>query len=487
MPAAKKKSRRNQGGKQCGYIWFGIISLCLIFPLLCKIPVPYFNASNGSNIITKALSDQERKQYCRSVFSELDVNGLPRKQYSVVFDIGSTGSRAHGFRLNRRPNCSSTVSCLEAEHELFVENDNPLSEIVDPIQCVKSLDPLYDAVLDYIPKELHSCTQVQFMATAGLRKLGKEKADRILSTVEHHFTQRGNLWLRGSQYCRILEGSEEGPLAWITVNFLLGNFVHFNDASAAILDLGGGSAQIVFEPPPNLYVHVPSAFRFERQLDRRKVNAYQHSYNLGLHEGVRLLLHEVSERSSTFHTSTNYQRLFLKDHFPCFPSGYMDRTSGVRNVEKGGKAAANFSACVDLFDTVLLHPPGTKCTSGSCGIADTYQPSLESFTGPFYAYSFIHELFSPSLPPDSNVMTPRKMAEIGESVCNSLTLEQANRGERRGASLIPAFDCLYFSFVYALLTKGYGIPDTRELHIAKKLHGFETAWALGSGLVALDE
>ena len=41
------------------------------------------------------------------------------------------------------------------------------------------------------------------------------------------------------------------------------------------------------------------------------------------------------------------------------------------------------------------------------------------------------------------------------------------------------FACMDLSYIYALLTEGYGLPREKELHLYKKIHGHEASWALG--------
>lgn len=56
---------------------------------------------------------------------------------------------------------------------------------------------------------------------------------------------------KASKGVEIMDGKEEGVYAWITVNYLLnriGNSEGESRETAAVMDLGGGSTQIVFEP-----------------------------------------------------------------------------------------------------------------------------------------------------------------------------------------------------------------------------------------------
>lgn len=460
-----------------------------------------------------ATDEAQRLEDCRKLLQTPSTEtGTPRSVYSVVFDIGSTGSRVHVFRLNRKdPLCADGIACLDVESELFLEDHDPISMVMQVEEATLSLDRLYDAAVNYVPADQRACTTIQFMATAGLRKVGVAKANAILSEIYQHFkTDKNNFWLRREEDCRILEGWEEGSLAWVTVNALLGRFKESAEPTAAIVDLGGGSTQIVFEPPSEIFKMMGKDFQLDLFIGARHVQAYHHSYNLGLHEAIHTLLAQVAEGGEGVpalnldkdqemeENPINDAFPALETHFPCFAGGFVDSEYQVRQTKEIG--GADFSLCVEVIDNLLLHPSqGTSCPEGStCGIGSTFQPSIKEFTGPFYAFSFIYDLMAPYLNSSTGAtdiqetITPMKIKEVGEEICQNMTLtslksEATNDNERLHPTLHPPYACMYYSYIYALLTKGYGLDVNREIHIEKKINGFEASWALGSGLLSLSE
>ena len=80
-----------------------------------------------------------------------------------------------------------------------------------------------------------------------------------------------------------MDGKDEGVYAWITANYLLGTIKAStppDTPTCAVLDLGGASTQIVFEP-----VFASSDMRLEEgehkydlQFGGRSHVLYQHSY-----------------------------------------------------------------------------------------------------------------------------------------------------------------------------------------------------------------
>jgi len=169
---------------------------------------------------------------------------LPLIQYALMIDAGSTGSRIHVYRFNYC-NLSPTL-----EDEIFKEIKPGLSAFPDdPKEAADSLEPLLQLAMNKIPKELHDCTPIAVKATAGLRLLGEEKSNIILKAVEDKIRKEYPFNLPKENGVIVMEGTDEGVYAWITVNFLLNKIGSEEKLdTVAVMDLGGGSTQIVFEP-----------------------------------------------------------------------------------------------------------------------------------------------------------------------------------------------------------------------------------------------
>lgn len=485
-PKQHRSSQRSTS-KLLGIVFFSFFTCGLLF-FFFSDSKPQQQSSHPTKQLQVApqgdkLLDAARASGCRDLLSSRSPTG---KIYSVVFDIGSTGNRVHVFRFRRQetgPKGCAGPSCLVLEDELFVDDHNSLSHIKDPQKCVETLRPLYDKALAYVPEAVRACTLVEFKATAGLRKIGKDEADRILSAIQDYYGSK-DFWLRGgSEACRIMDGKDEGPMAWLTVNFLHGSFRSLDVPTVAIIDLGGGSTQIVFEPKDTAHIH--RSFLFEQKIGDRYVKAYQHSYDgYGLHEGVQALLCRVAGTCSSSIPLTPEVKLEdERQRFPCFAGGYTDEASQIQNMDK----EINFKRCTALFNRVVLHPTG-GCEGQSCGIGQVYQPSLREFNDQIYAFSFIYDLMKEFLT-ENGVLTPADIAAAGEKKCRDLTLQSISERPQKisDSSLLTKYECLYYAYVYALLTNGYGIPEDRKLHVAKKIDGFETAWALGAGIMSISK
>jgi guanosine-diphosphatase len=67
-------------------------------------------------------------------------------------------------------------------------------------------------------------------------------------------------------------------------------------------------------------------------------------------------------------------------------------------------------------------------------------------------------------------------------------LKQTARNICRGgttASTKHPFLCFDLTYIYSLLTKGYGLSEDIQIHICKKIQQFEVAWSLGLALKLL--
>lgn len=169
---------------------------------------------------------------------------LPLVQYGLMIDAGSTGSRIHIYKFNNCPNGADSSSPMY-EYETFHQIQPGLSSFSDtPSKAADSLEPLLALALKRVPSSLHSCTPIAVKATAGLRLLGEVQSQNILTEVTKLLNKQYPFPVHSVE---VMDGREEGVYAWITANYLLGT-LGSKEESYAVLDLGGASTQIVFEP-----------------------------------------------------------------------------------------------------------------------------------------------------------------------------------------------------------------------------------------------
>ncbi|KAG5589805.1 hypothetical protein H5410_040319 [Solanum commersonii] len=132
------------------------------------------------------------------------------RNYAVIFDAGSSGSRVHVFCFDQHLDLVPIGDDLE----LFLQKKPGLSAFAsDPASAAKSLQSLLEKAEDVVPMDLRSNTPVRVGATAGLRQLGGNTSDKILQAVRDFLKRKSSLKSKGS-WVTVLDGSQEGAYQW---------------------------------------------------------------------------------------------------------------------------------------------------------------------------------------------------------------------------------------------------------------------------------
>uniref|UniRef100_A0A8C1UTL7 nucleoside diphosphate phosphatase n=1 Tax=Cyprinus carpio TaxID=7962 RepID=A0A8C1UTL7_CYPCA len=159
-------------------------------------------------------------------------------QYGIMFDAGSTGTRIHIFKFQIEPNEAPKLA-----HETFRAIKPGLSAYADdPEKSKEGLLELLNVAKDTVPETLWSSSPLMLRATAGLRLLPGEKATILLDKVREVFSE--SLFLYRPDSVSIMDGTDEGMSAWITINFLLGKQILVVTLCFIYLGLGLMSARL---------------------------------------------------------------------------------------------------------------------------------------------------------------------------------------------------------------------------------------------------
>ena len=306
--------------------------------------------------------DPTKTTYCTSPHS----SGDPLVQYALMIDAGSTGSRIHIYKFN---NCGASA---EYEYEVFKMTQPGLSSYAGkPEEAAKSLDVLLEEAVRVVPSSMRSCTPVAVKATAGLRLLpGSQSAD-ILHAVEQriHGVYPFKLLEKeedGGGGVTIMDGKDEGVYAWITANYLLGTIksdTPKDTPTYAVLDLGGASTQIVFEPTFSSSDQKlePGEHKYDLKFGGRSHVLYQHSYlGYGLMRARKHVHGLVDFMASIRVPSTKETSQGIVGN-PCLAKGMRrvvevdddDVDGGKRNVTMDGEEIGSFEACDRIVQLVL--------------------------------------------------------------------------------------------------------------------------------------
>ncbi|XP_073442801.1 nucleoside diphosphate phosphatase ENTPD5 isoform X1 [Dendrobates tinctorius] len=353
--------------------------------------------------------------------------------YGIVFDAGSTGTRIHvyTFRL------SSTGSSLDIYGEIFESLKPGLSAFAEqPEKGAESVRSLLHLAQDNIPPTHWQKTPLLLKATAGLRLLPEHQAEALLLEVRKVFSS--SPFLVSENSISIMDGTDEGVLAWITVNYLTG-LLH-GDHTVGILDLGGGSTQITFVPLAKATLdQTPADFLTWFELFNSTYRLYTHSYlGLGL-KAARLAVLGAS-------ASTAQQKQKFRSH--CLqPDLDAEWTFAGVTYRYGGQSdgLVGFNSCYSEVQRIL---------QGKFHHVDEIQSRR------FYAFSYYYDrAVDTNLieHEDGGELTVRDFALKAQEVCDHMD---------RFTSQSP-FLCMDLAYITALLREGFGFKEDTTLQPKK--------------------
>ncbi|KXN65580.1 nucleoside phosphatase GDA1/CD39, partial [Conidiobolus coronatus NRRL 28638] len=385
-------------------------------------------------------------------------------QYAIIIDAGSTGSRVHVYKFN---NCVDTP---EVEDEVFVQNQPGLSFYKDdPKQAAGSLKELLDIAVKSVPKNLHSCTPITVKATAGLRLL-KDNKDKLILEAVHQLLDESYPFLVVDNGVEVMDGKDEGIFAWITVNYLLNKLDRDSnpEETVATLDLGGGSTQIVLEPNFLQEYSMHEDYAYKQQFSGHEHTLYQHSY---LKYGLMSARQQVKLLATKDQTNTELNH-------PCLAPQYKD--DSIEGYTLVGNS--NFDECLALVNEIF---PSTDCIFDTCSFNGVYHPNLKATfeKNDIYAFSYFYDRTQPfGLGADFTLSDIRQLAT---KICsNDIDYFKSIEGAEQELKENPN-RCLDLTYIYSLLSVGYGLEDSRVIKTAKKVKGFETGWCLGAAISIL--
>lgn len=256
--------------------------------------------------------------------------------------------------------------------------------------------------------------------------------------------------------------------AWITVNFLLGRLgakPRKTGGTVAIMDLGGASTQVVFEP--NTPTQHPK-HRAVVNFDSREHVLYQHSY---LGYGLMQARKRIAEPKTEFARGKEaaLQDTVDEDPNPCLPD------------PKQPKHKTTFEMCSSHALAQGLFNQTSPCPDSPCNFDGVHMPPLdEEFAGDVVAFSYFYDRFSElDLPMKMTVGEIRTWAEAvclhdDEPLPAGGKTQSLARKIKAAAEGNPHF-CLDMTYISSLLAN-YGLGMQRAVKVAKKVEGYETGW-----------
>ncbi|GEM10138.1 guanosine-diphosphatase [Rhodotorula toruloides] len=454
--------------------------------------------------VDKLPPNSPQKQQSASSGKCTPPKGQKATTYALMIDAGSTGSRIHVYTFSH---CDPDPQALpKLENEGFFMTKPGLSSYAGkPREAAESLRGLMEHAIEGVPELERSCTPIAVKATAGLRLLGARQSQEILDEVERWLMEDWPFAVVKDGVV-VMDGRDEGVYAWITINFLLGLIGPDQPASAgtaAIMDLGGASTQIVFEPiydPGSRDKLAPGDHVYDLDFAGADHVLYQHSHlGYGLMQ-ARRAVHNLVAFSYVWHSAPKGKAVKWEDltpndkiHNPCMFKG----ETKVVKLDPPGRdevevtmvgTGAGFEACRRVVEVMIAKD--AACEKPPCAFAGVYQPKMgEVFSaGKVWALSYFYDRIAPlGL---SSPFSISALRQLTSDVCAGREASSWSRFKNNKEAMEELSDrpeyCLDLTFMYSLLSLGYELDEERQVWMGKKVGNVELGWALGAALAMIE-
>lgn len=207
----------------------------------------------------------------------------------------------------------------------------------------------------------------------------------------------------------------------------------------------------------------------------------------------------VDDRSADVPEALNYCFFagYSERVFPTSPNPYdTNKNANIGVLISGPPVPAQdqFKRCLDTVNPLLVKYNNEYCNivyDGQCSINGAYQPSVSDIHHHFIGTSSYRLPWKILILPDTaSLVDYRKRAEF---VC-SLTFRDAlhyyevnnlNLADDKLADLIPNY-CFLVTYIYALLTEGYGFKKNQTFTVLDQVRGNKVGWPLGAILYEIN-
>ncbi|NWW95801.1 ENTP6 diphosphohydrolase, partial [Rhynochetos jubatus] len=374
--------------------------------------------------------------------------------YGIMFDAGSTGTRIHIFKFTQQPKETPKLT-----RETFKALKPGLSAYADDVEkSGQGIKELLEVAKKEVPMELWKFTPLVLKATAGLRLLPGEKAQKLLDKVKGIF-QASPFFVRDN-CVSIMNGTDEAStMAFSLLSHVSGSLDDPQKRSVGMLDLGGGSTQITFLPRAEAALQMsPASHTTSFQMFNNTYKLYSYSYlGLGLMSARLAILGGVEGKPLG-----EGEELVS----PCLPPGFKSEWQHAEIVYKikGRKAGEPlYESCSNKVAKMLYNK---------------VHKAEEVKDLDFYAFSYYYDRAAEVGLIDNEKGGSLAVGDFeiaAKYVCRTMEISP-------GSSPFLCMDLTYITF----LLQELGFPKSQVFKLARKIDNVETSWALGATFHYID-